>query len=97
MMRRWKPVLCSHPTQERRVRVHAALDLVGLVHLQARYVNELSGGQMQRAALARALVKRPAVVLLDEPLGALDLKLRRQMQDEIVRLKNDIGDRKSVV
>ena len=79
------------PSQERKVRVNAALDLVGLVHLQARYVNELSGGQMQRAALARALVKRPAVVLLDEPLGALDLKLRRQMQDEIVRLKNEIG------
>lgn len=73
----------------RRRRVADALDLVGLTGFASRYVGELSGGQLQRAALARALVKSPAVLLLDEPLGALDL--RRQMQDEIVRLKTALG------
>jgi ABC-type Fe3+/spermidine/putrescine transport system ATPase subunit len=56
-----------------------------------RRISELSGGQQQRAALARAIVKRPALLLLDEPLGALDLKLRRQMQDELVHLKRETG------
>jgi ABC-type Fe3+/spermidine/putrescine transport system ATPase subunit len=79
------------PSAERRTRVAAALDLVGLTGFADRHVGELSGGQLQRAALARALVKRPAVLLLDEPLGALDLKLRRQMQDEIVQLKTALG------
>lgn len=79
------------PAGERRSRVAAALDLVGLSGFADRHVGELSGGQLQRAALARALVKRPAVLLLDEPLGALDLKLRRQMQDEIVQLKTALG------
>jgi ABC-type Fe3+/spermidine/putrescine transport system ATPase subunit len=79
------------PAGERRTRVAAALDLVGLTGFADRHVGELSGGQLQRAALARALVKRPAVLLLDEPLGALDLKLRRQMQDEIVQLKTKLG------
>jgi ABC-type Fe3+/spermidine/putrescine transport system ATPase subunit len=79
------------PAIERRARVAAALDLVGLTGFADRHVGELSGGQLQRAALARALVKRPAVLLLDEPLGALDLKLRRQMQDEIVQLKTQLG------
>jgi ABC-type Fe3+/spermidine/putrescine transport system ATPase subunit len=79
------------PGGERRARVAAALDLVGLAGFADRHVGELSGGQLQRAALARALVKRPAVLLLDEPLGALDLKLRRQMQDEIVQLKTALG------
>jgi ABC-type Fe3+/spermidine/putrescine transport system ATPase subunit len=64
---------------------------VGLSGLQDRRITNLSGGQAQRAALARAMVKRPAVLLLDEPLGALDLRLRRQMQDELARLKGNTG------
>jgi spermidine/putrescine transport system ATP-binding protein len=79
------------PRAERQKRVAEALDLVGLTGFGDRHVGELSGGQLQRAALARALVKQPSVLLLDEPLGALDLKLRRQMQDEIVRLKDALG------
>ncbi|KAA0109042.1 ABC transporter ATP-binding protein [Mycolicibacterium sp. P9-22] len=77
----------SKAEQDRRVA--EALALVGLPNWQQRRVNELSGGQQQRAALARALVNRPSVVLLDEPLGALDLKLRRQMQDELAQLKRE--------
>ena len=77
--------------QERRQRAGDALDLVGLGGMQDRRISELSGGQQQRAALARALVKRPKVLLLDEPLGALDLRLRRQMQDELVQLKRETG------
>jgi ABC-type Fe3+/spermidine/putrescine transport system ATPase subunit len=75
----------SRSDSERRA--HEALELVGLGGMGKRKVSELSGGQQQRAALARAIVKKPAVLLLDEPLGALDLKLRRQMQEEIVHLK----------
>jgi len=73
--------------RERRQRVMDALELVGLGGLEGRRVRDLSGGQQQRTALARAMVKRPAVLLLDEPLGSLDLRLRKQMQDELVRLK----------
>jgi ABC-type Fe3+/spermidine/putrescine transport system ATPase subunit len=76
---------------EQEQRVGEALALVGLAGMERRRISELSGGQQQRAALARALVKRPALLLLDEPLGALDLKLRRQMQDELVRLKRSTG------
>jgi ABC-type Fe3+/spermidine/putrescine transport system ATPase subunit len=76
---------------ERDRRAGEALELVGLGSMERRRVSELSGGQQQRAALARAMVKRPAVLLLDEPLGALDLKLRRQMQDELVTLKRSTG------
>ena len=76
---------------ERDRRVAEALELVGLGGQERRRVSELSGGMQQRAALARAMVKRPAVLLLDEPLGALDLRLRKQMQDELVRLKATTG------
>ena len=79
------------PRAERGRRVKEALELVGLSGMEKRRISELSGGQQQRVALARALVKRPAVLLLDEPLGALDLKVRRQMQDELVRIKQSTG------
>ena len=79
------------PRAEREERVRETLELVGLPGMGRRRISELSGGQQQRVALARALVKRPAVLLLDEPLGALDLKVRRQMQDELVRIKQSTG------
>jgi spermidine/putrescine transport system ATP-binding protein len=71
--------------------VHAALAMVELAELARRKPAQLSGGQQQRVALARALVNRPQVLLLDEPLGALDLKLRRQMQLELKRIQTDVG------
>ena len=72
-------------------KAHEALRLVELDHLSARRPAQLSGGQQQRVALARAVVNRPALLLLDEPLGALDLKLRRQMQLELKSIQNDVG------
>ena len=72
-------------------RAHEALQLVELDHLASRRPQQLSGGQQQRVALARALVNNPRVLLLDEPLGALDLKLRKQMQVELKRIQSEIG------
>ncbi|MEY5017761.1 MAG: hypothetical protein RL431_810 [Actinomycetota bacterium] len=68
-----------------------ALELVELGHLAQRKPQQLSGGQQQRVALARAVVNRPALLLLDEPLGALDLKLRRQMQLELKAIQSEVG------
>lgn len=79
------------PAQQVRDRVVDALRLVRMEGFADRYPNQLSGGQKQRVALARALVNRPAVMLLDEPLGALDLKLRKQMQVELSTLHRQLG------
>jgi spermidine/putrescine transport system ATP-binding protein len=72
-------------------RVHEIMRLVGLEGLDRRKPRQLSGGQQQRVALARALVNGPRVLLLDEPLGALDLKLRKQMQLELKRIQHEMG------
>lgn len=74
-----------------RQRAGDALDLVGLGHLADRYAHQLSGGQQQRVALARALVTEPRVLLLDEPLSALDAKVRVQLRDEIRRIQLRLG------
>ncbi|MCS3427786.1 ABC transporter ATP-binding protein [Leucobacter aridicollis] len=72
-------------------KAHEALRLVELDHVADRKPAQLSGGQQQRVALARAVVNRPALLLLDEPLGALDLKLRRQMQQELKEIQQEVG------
>jgi putative spermidine/putrescine transport system ATP-binding protein len=76
---------------ERRARAAAALEMVRLADFGSRRITQLSGGQRQRVALARALVNRPKVLLLDEPLGALDLKLREEMQVELKRIQAEVG------
>src|ERR671931_755149 len=76
---------------ERARRAAKALEMVRLPGFEARKPSELSGGQRQRVALARAIVNRPRVLLLDEPLGALDLKLREQMQVELKGIQGDVG------
>jgi putative spermidine/putrescine transport system ATP-binding protein len=76
---------------ERRERVERALTMVRLAGLDNRRPNQLSGGQRQRVALARAVVNEPEVLLLDEPLGALDLKLRQEMQLELKRIQKKVG------
>jgi spermidine/putrescine transport system ATP-binding protein len=76
---------------EVKTRVNEALKLVDLPGFETRKPSQLSGGQQQRVALARALVNHPKVLLLDEPLGALDLKLRKQMQLELKRIQEEVG------
>ena len=79
------------PKQDMQARVERILELVGLIRFADRYPRELSGGQQQRVALARGLVFNPDVLLLDEPLGALDKNLREQMQVEIKRIHREVG------
>jgi putative spermidine/putrescine transport system ATP-binding protein len=79
------------PRRERRERAGRALEMVRLPGLGSRKPAQLSGGQRQRVALARAIVNEPGVLLLDEPLGALDLKLRQEMQLELLRVQREVG------
>jgi putative spermidine/putrescine transport system ATP-binding protein len=79
------------PQAERSKRLDRALSMVRLTGLQNRRPNQLSGGQRQRVALARAVINQPEVLLLDEPLGALDLKLRQEMQIELKQIQKEVG------
>ncbi len=79
------------PKDEIRMRVEKALDTVGLSGFGSRWVDQISGGQMQRVAIARAIINRPRVLLLDEPLGALDLKMRKEMQTELKEMQQQLG------
>ena len=79
------------PKNEIQERVHEMLEVVGLKGYEHRHVDSLSGGQQQRVAIARALVNRPKVLLLDEPLAALDLRLRKDMQNELKRIQQAMG------
>jgi len=84
-------MIAGQPRARRHAAAEAALDMVALPGYGARRPSQLSGGQRQRVALARALVNKPRVLLLDEPLGALDLKLREAMQDELKTLQRRVG------
>ncbi len=79
------------PEKEIRTRVLSMIELVGLKGFERRSTTSMSGGQQQRVAIARALVNQPKVLLLDEPLGALDLKLRKEMQTELKRIQQSTG------
>jgi spermidine/putrescine transport system ATP-binding protein len=79
------------PPADARARTDQILEMMGLADKAGAYPRQLSGGQQQRVALARALVTRPTVLLLDEPLGALDLKMRKRMQGELKKLQRDVG------
>ncbi len=84
-------MIAGKPKAERQREAEAALEMVALPGYGTRKPSELSGGQRQRVALARALVNKPRVLLLDEPLGALDLKLREAMQEELKTLQRQLG------
>ncbi|HEY7787959.1 MAG TPA: ABC transporter ATP-binding protein [Casimicrobiaceae bacterium] len=79
------------PADERQARIEAALEDVRLIGFNKRYPHELSGGQKQRVAIARALVTHPTMLLLDEPLAALDAKLREELQIELINLQKEVG------
>ncbi|MFJ4163941.1 ABC transporter ATP-binding protein [Microbacterium sp. NPDC089698] len=79
------------PGEERRTRIAEMLEIVGLGHLAGRFPHELSGGQQQRVALARALVTRPRALLLDEPLSALDAKVRVRLREQIRAIQTELG------
>jgi putative spermidine/putrescine transport system ATP-binding protein len=85
------PMIRGIPAAQRRKSAEDMLELVKLTGMGSRRPSQLSGGQRQRVALARALINRPSVLLLDEPLGALDLKLREQMQEELKSLQRRVG------
>lgn len=86
------PVLCGQRRREVRVRGRQLMELVGLpTHLASRYPAQLSGGQQQRVGVARALAGDPEVLLMDEPFGAVDPIVRAELQDELVRLQQELG------